>query len=149
MSASFIVIPHAHSHRVSLMSLLNVKFTPFLSLFSSPSVSSSRAPTSLPGRTRSWCQSPDAPARRSQRECAEILQQRQRCKRIVSCRKGAVVQDQRKGGKGQEKGGKCDIRVCWSCRKTGHIAENCVKGSWNRRLNVVEEGKRRHQRGRA
>ena len=63
MSASFIVIPHAHSHPVSLMSLLNVKFTPFPSLLSSPSASSSRASTSLPGRTRSWCQSPDAPAR--------------------------------------------------------------------------------------
>ena len=33
---SFIVIPHAHSHLVSLMSLLNVKCTPFPSLFSSP-----------------------------------------------------------------------------------------------------------------
>ena len=59
MSASFIVIPHAHSHPVSLMSLLNVKFTPFPSLLSSPSM----APTSLPGRTKSWCQCPDAPAR--------------------------------------------------------------------------------------
>ena len=63
MSASFTIIPHAHSHPVSLMSLLNVKFTPFPSLLSSPSASSSRAPTSLPGRTRSWCQSPDGPAR--------------------------------------------------------------------------------------
>ena len=63
MSASFIVIRHAHSHLVSLMSLLNVKFTPFPSLISSSSASSSMAPTSLPGRTRSWCQSPDAPAR--------------------------------------------------------------------------------------
>ena len=57
VSASFIVIPHAHSHPVSLMSLLNVKFTPFPSLFSSPSASTSMAPTSLPGRTRSWCRS--------------------------------------------------------------------------------------------
>ena len=63
VSASFIVIPHAHSHFVSPMSLLNVKFTPFPSLLSSPSASSSRVSTSLPGRTRSWCQSPDAPAR--------------------------------------------------------------------------------------
>ena len=63
MSASFIVIPHAHSHLVSLMSLLNVKFTPLPSPLSSPSASSSSAPMSLPGRTRSWCQSPDAPAR--------------------------------------------------------------------------------------
>ena len=45
------------------MSLLNVKFTPFPSLLSSPSASSSRTSMSLPGRTRSWCQSPDAPAR--------------------------------------------------------------------------------------
>ena len=63
VSASFIVIPHAHSHPVSLMSLLNVKFTPFPSLLFSPSTSTSMTPTSLPGRTRSWCQSPDAPAR--------------------------------------------------------------------------------------
>ena len=28
------------------------------------------------------------------------------------------------GGKGQEKGGKGDTRVCWSCGKTGHIAAN-------------------------
>ena len=63
VSASFIVIPHAHSHPVSLMSLLNVKFTPFPSLFSSPSASSSRVSTSIPGRARSWCQSPDAPTR--------------------------------------------------------------------------------------
>ena len=63
VSASFIVLPHAHSHLVSLMSLLNAKFTPFPSLLSSPSASSSRAPTPLLGRTRSWCQSPDAPAR--------------------------------------------------------------------------------------
>ena len=63
VSASFTVIPHAHSHPVSLMSLLNVKFTPFPSLFSSPSASSSRVSTSIPGRARSWCQSLDAPAR--------------------------------------------------------------------------------------
>ena len=59
---------HSQSSRTriliaSLTSLLDVKFTPFPSLLSSPSASSSRAPTSLPGRTRSWCQSPDAPAR--------------------------------------------------------------------------------------
>ena len=63
VSSSFIVIPHAYSHPVSLMSLLNVKFTPFPSLFSSPGASSSRVSTSIPGRARSWCQSPDAPAR--------------------------------------------------------------------------------------
>ena len=41
VSASFIVIPHAHCHPVSLMSLLNVKLTPFPSLLSSPCTSSS------------------------------------------------------------------------------------------------------------
>ena len=34
----------------------------------------------------------------------------------------------KKGGKGQQKGGKGDIRVCWSCGKLGHIAASCVKG---------------------
>ena len=57
----------SHSHTriliLSLMSLLNVKFAPFPSLLSSPSGSSSRISTSVPNRTRSWCQSPDAPAR--------------------------------------------------------------------------------------
>ena len=33
-----------------------------------------------------------------------------------------------KGGRAQEKGGRGDTRVCWSCGKTGHIAANCVKG---------------------
>ena len=47
----------------------------------------------------------------------------------------------RKGGKGQEKGGKGDTRVCWSCGNTEHSAANCVKGSWNRSLNAVEEHK--------
>ena len=47
----------------------------------------------------------------------------------------------KKGGKGQEKGGKGDTRVCWSCGKTGHIAANCIKGSWNRSLNAVEKTK--------
>ena len=45
----------------------------------------------------------------------------------------------KEGGKGQEKGGKDDTRVCWSCGKTGHIASNCTKGSWNRSLNAVDE----------
>ena len=39
----------------------------------------------------------------------------------------------------QEKGGKGDIRVCWSCGKTWHIAANCTTGSWNKSLNAVEE----------
>ena len=42
VSTLFIVIQHAHSHPVSLTSLLNVKFTPFPSLLSSPGASSSR-----------------------------------------------------------------------------------------------------------
>ena len=40
----------------------------------------------------------------------------------------------KKGGKEQEKGGKGDTRVCWSCGTTGHIAANCTKGSRNRSL---------------
>ena len=63
VSASFTVIPRAHSHLVSLMLLLNVQCTPFSALLSPPSASSSGAPTSLLGRTRSWCRDPDAPAR--------------------------------------------------------------------------------------
>ena len=31
--------------------------------------------------------------------------------------------------------------VCWSCGKTGRIAANCTKESWNRSLNAVEEDK--------
>ena len=56
------MVPHAHSHPVSLMSVLNVKFTPFPSLLSAPSAPSSRASTPLPVRTRSWRQTPSAPA---------------------------------------------------------------------------------------
>ena len=47
----------------------------------------------------------------------------------------------KKRGKGQEKDGKGDTRVCWSCGKLGHLAAKCVKGSWNRSLNAVEEDK--------
>ena len=47
----------------------------------------------------------------------------------------------KKGGKGQENGGKGDTRVGWSCGKPGHIAASCVKGSWNRSLNAAEEDK--------
>ena len=43
----------------------------------------------------------------------------------------------KKGGKGQEKGGQGDTRVCGSCGKTGHTAANCTKGSWDRSLNAV------------
>ena len=45
----------------------------------------------------------------------------------------------KQGGKGQEKGGKGDIRDCWSCGKTGHIAATCTKESCNKSLNAVEE----------
>ena len=45
----------------------------------------------------------------------------------------------KKGGKGQEKGGKGDIRVRWSCGKTGRVAANCTKENWNKSLNAVEE----------
>ena len=34
----------------------------------------------------------------------------------------------KKGGKGQEKGGKGKNRMCWTCGKTGHIAAWCGKG---------------------
>ena len=47
----------------------------------------------------------------------------------------------KKGRKGQEKGGKGDIRVCWMCGKTEHIAANCTKGSCNKSLNAVQEDK--------
>ena len=47
----------------------------------------------------------------------------------------------KKGGKGLEKGGKGDTRVCWNSGKLGHIAAKCVKGSWNKSLNAVEEDK--------
>ena len=33
----------------------------------------------------------------------------------------------KKGGKGQDKGGKGDSRTCWTCGKTGHIAAWCRK----------------------
>ena len=49
-----------------------------------------------------------------------------------------IHEGDRRQEKGQEKGGKGDTRVCWNCGKTRHIA-NCVKGSWNRSLNAVEE----------
>ena len=47
----------------------------------------------------------------------------------------------RKEEKGRRKGGKCDNRVCWTCGKTGHIAANCTKGSWNRSLDAADEDK--------
>ena len=47
----------------------------------------------------------------------------------------------KKGGKGQETGGNGDIRVCWSCGKTGHIAAICTNGIWNKSLNALEEDK--------
>ena len=48
VSASFMVIPHAHSHPVSLMSLLSVPFVPFPSLLSSSSASLSQSSTTTP-----------------------------------------------------------------------------------------------------
>ena len=44
----------------------------------------------------------------------------------------------RKGGKGQEKGGKGETRTCWTCGKTGHIAAECRKGS-NKNLYAIDE----------
>ena len=43
----------------------------------------------------------------------------------------------RKGGKGQEKGGKGETRTCWTCGKTGHIAPWCRKGG-NKNLYASE-----------
>ena len=34
----------------------------------------------------------------------------------------------KKGGEGQEQDGKGDIRVCWSCGETGHIAAKLHQG---------------------
>ena len=59
-----------------------------------------------------------------------------------------VIKRANRAGKGQrsktggKKGGKGgETRVCWSCGKTGHIAANCVKGSWNMSRKAVEEDK--------
>ena len=66
-------------------------------------------------------------------------------KRIVLERVTGPRSEARKEEK-EEKGGRGETIVCWSCGKTGHVAANCVKESWNRSLNAVEEdGHRRHQ----
>ena len=44
----------------------------------------------------------------------------------------------KKGGKGQEKGGKGETRTCWTCGKTGHIAAWCRKGG-NKNLYAMDE----------
>ena len=44
----------------------------------------------------------------------------------------------KKGGKGQEKGGKGETRTCWTCGKTGHIAAWCRKGG-NNNLHAIGE----------
>ena len=44
----------------------------------------------------------------------------------------------RKGGKGQEKGGKGEARTCWTCGKMGHIAAECKKGN-NKNLYAIDE----------
>ena len=59
--------------------------------------------------------------------------------RIVLERDSGPKPRGKKGGKGEEKGGKGDTRDCWSCGKTGHIAARGTKESWNRSLNAVEE----------
>ena len=40
------------------------------------------------------------------------------------------------------KGGKSDTQSFRELWKLGHVAANCVKGSWNRSLNPAEEDKR-------
>ena len=44
----------------------------------------------------------------------------------------------KKGGKGQEKGGKGESRTCWTCGKAGHIAAWCTKGG-NTNLYAIDE----------
>ena len=44
----------------------------------------------------------------------------------------------KKGGKGQEKGGKGETRTCWTCGKTGHIAAGCREGN-GKNLYAVDE----------
>ena len=58
-------------------------------------------------------------------------------KKSESCWKGTVVRERRQGGR--EKGTSEFVGVVG---KTGHIAANCVKVSWNRSLNVAEEDTR-------
>ena len=45
----------------------------------------------------------------------------------------------KKGGKGQDKGGKGENRTCWTCGKTGHIAAWCGKGGRENLYAVDEE----------
>ena len=61
--------------------------------------------------------------------------------RIVLERDSGPRLEARKEERGKRKVAKVTLRVCWSCGKTGHIAANCAKGSWNRSLNAVEEDK--------
>ena len=44
----------------------------------------------------------------------------------------------KKGGKEQEKSGKGKSRTCWTCGKTGHIADWCRKGG-NTHLHAIDE----------
>ena len=43
----------------------------------------------------------------------------------------------KKGGKGQEKSGKGETKMFWTCGKTGHIAGWCRKGG-NKNLYVTQ-----------
>ena len=56
----------------------------------------------------------------SQLECTEVLSTAERAKkeRIELERDSGPRPEARKRGKGQEKGGKGDIQICWSCGKT-------------------------------
>ena len=47
----------------------------------------------------------------------------------------------RRSKTGGRKRRKSDTRVCWSCGKPRHSAATCVKESWNRSLNAVDEDK--------
>ena len=45
----------------------------------------------------------------------------------------------RKGGEGQEKGGKGKSRTCWTCGKTEHTAAWCRKGGNENRYAIDED----------
>ena len=60
--------------------------------------------------------------------------------RIILGKKGTVVQDRRQE-RSERKVAKVTPESAGAVEKTGHIAANCTKGSWNRSLNAAEEDK--------
>ena len=61
--------------------------------------------------------------------------------RIVLERDSGPGLEARKEEKCKRKVAKVTPVFAGSCGKTGHIAANCAKGSWNRSSNSVEEGR--------